>query len=54
MKKYSSDTEMLIDGVCIGSKAWQTEADKMSNDSEMLQDYIKHIEQQSHGCKTHA
>ena len=33
MKKYLSETEMLIQGICISGKAWQTETDKLCNDS---------------------
>ena len=30
------------------------EGDKSRNDSKTLQDYMRHVEQQSHGRKTHA
>ena len=30
------------------------EGDKSSNGSKTLQDYMRHVEQQSHGRKTHA
>ena len=53
MTKYSSKTEMLIQGIYIGGKAWQIEADKSCNDSKTLQDYMRH-EQQSHSYNTHA
>ena len=52
MKKYSSETEMLIQ-LYISGKAWRNEADKSCNDCKMLQDYMSHVEQQSHGRKTH-
>ena len=29
------------------------EGDKSRNDSKTLQDYMRHVEQQSHGRKTH-
>ena len=43
MKKYSSETEMLIQGIYISSKAWQIEADKLCIDSNTLQDYMRHV-----------
>ena len=56
MKKYLSETEMLIQGIYISCKAWQTEADQLCNNrsSKTLQDYKRHVEQQSRGYKTHA
>ena len=52
MTKYLSETEMLIQGIYISSTASQIEADKLCNDSEPMQDYMRHTEQQSHGHKT--
>ena len=36
-----------------GGKAWQIEANKSCNDGKTLQDYMRHVEEHSHGCKTH-
>ena len=36
------------------AKHGKIETDKLCNDSKMLQDYMRHFEQQSCGCKTQA
>ena len=54
MKKYSTEIEMIIQGKYISGKAWQIEADKSCNDNKMLQDSMRHIEQQFHGLKIQA
>ena len=41
-------------GIFTIGKAWQIEGDKSYNDSKVLQDYMRHIEQQSRGGRTHA
>ena len=51
MKKYLSEIEMLIQGIYVSGKAWQIEADKLCNDSKTLQDYMRHVEQQSQVAK---
>ena len=55
MKKNSSETEMLIQGVYryVSGKAWQIEAYKSCSDGKMLQDYMREVEQQFLGRKTH-
>ena len=53
MKKYSSETEMFIQGIHISGKAWQIEADKSWNDGKKLKGYMRHVVQQSHSRKTH-
>ena len=45
---------MTLQGIYISGKPWQIEADKSCNDSKMLQDYMRHVEQQFHSRKTHA
>lgn len=52
--KFCSETEILIQGIYTSSKAWHIEANKSCNDSKTLQDYMRHVEQQSHGRKTDA
>ena len=42
---------MLLWGIYIGGKAWQTEV--RAHDTRTLQDYMRQVEQQSHGLKTH-
>ena len=54
MKKYSSETEMFSQGKYIIGRARKIEADKSCNDSKTLQDYMRHVKQQSHGRKTQA
>ena len=54
MKKVLPETEIPIKGIYISGKAWQIDADESCNDSKMLQDYMRHIEQQPHGHKTQA
>ena len=43
-----------ITSIIISGKAQQIEADKLCNESKTLQDYMRHVEQQSHGHKTNA
>ena len=43
---------MLKQGIYISGKAWQIEADKLCNDNKTLQDYMRHVEQQSHSWQT--
>ena len=42
-KTYSSETEMLIQGIYISDKALQVEADKSCNDGKTLQDYMRRL-----------
>lgn len=44
----------LKQGIYTSSKAWHIEVDNSCNDSKTLQDYMRHVEQQSHGRKTDA
>ena len=55
MKKNSSETEMLIQGIYryISGKAWQIEAYKSCSGGKTLQDYMREVEQQFLGCKTY-
>ena len=45
---------MLIHGIHTSGTAWKIEADKSCYDRKTLHDNMQHVEQQSHGRKTHA
>lgn len=49
-----SETEILIQEINASGKAWHTEADKSWYDNTTMQNYMRHIAQQSHGYKTYA